>query len=72
VVEKLIKNKYLEQEVSKTDRRNIILKLAPRGLRVRKKIESMLSECEQTIESKLTNLEIKNTIKIFQKLEDCL
>lgn len=72
VVEKLIKNKYLEQEVSKADRRNIILKLAPRGLRVRKKIEAMLSECEQTIESKLTDSEIKNTIKIFHKLEDCL
>ena len=72
IVEKLIKNKYLEQEVSKKDRRNIVLKLAPRGLKVRQKIESVLNECEQTIESKLTDSEIKNTIKIFHKLEKCL
>jgi len=72
IIEKLIKNKYLEQEISLNDRRNLILKLAPRGVRVRKKIEEMLNECENKIESKLSNLEIKNTLKIFNKIEDCL
>jgi len=72
VIEKMIKNKYLEHETLATDRRNMILKLAPRGIRIRKKIETMLNTCEQTIESKLSSQEIKNTLKIFNKLEDCL
>jgi DNA-binding MarR family transcriptional regulator len=72
VVEKLIKNKYLLQEVSKADRRNIILRLAPKGVKVRSKIEAVLNECETTIESRLSGAEIKNTIKLFHKLEDCL
>lgn len=72
VVEKLIKNKYLEQNISKEDRRNVILKLAPKGTRVRKKIEATLNHCEQTIQKKLTNLEKKDTIKLFLKLEECL
>ncbi len=72
VVEKLIKNKYLAQEISKEDRRNVILKLAPKGTRVRKKIEVVLNECEQTIQKKLTVSEKKDTIKLFHKLEDCL
>ena len=72
IIEKLIKNSYIEQEVSKTDRRNIILKLAPRGVRVRKKIEEMLNDCENRIEKKLSDIEIKNTLKIFNKIEDCL
>lgn len=72
VVEKLIKNKYLAQEVSKQDRRNIILKLAPKGIRARKKIEEMLSECEKTIRKKLSAEEKKDTLKIFHKLEKCL
>lgn len=72
VVEKLIKNKYLEQQISKEDRRNVILKLAPKGTRVRKKIETVLNECEQTIQKKLSVSEKKDTIKLFHKLEDCL
>lgn len=72
VVEKLIKNKYLEQEISKEDRRNVILKLAPKGTRVRRKIETVLNECEQTIQKKLSVSEKKDTIKLFHKLEDCL
>lgn len=72
VVEKLIKNKYLSQEISKQDRRNIILKLAPKGIRVRKKIEEMLSDCEKTIQKKLSTEEKKDTLKIFHKLENCL
>ena len=72
VVEKLIRNKYLAQEISKEDRRNNILKLAPKGLRVRKKIEAMLSDCEKTIQKKLSTTEKKDTVKIFQKLESCL
>lgn len=72
VVEKLIKHKYLVQEISKEDRRNVILKLAPKGTRVRKKIEVVLNECEQTIQKKLSVSEKKDTIKLFHKLEDCL
>lgn len=72
VVEKLIKNKYLEQEISKEDRRNVILKLAPKGTRVRRKIETVLNECEQTIQKKLSVSEKKDTIKLFLKLENCL
>ena len=72
VVEKLIKHKYLEQKISKEDRRNVILKLAPKGTRVRKKIEVVLNECEQTIQKKLSVSEKKDTIKLFHKLEDCL
>ena len=72
VVEKLIKHKYLAQEISKADRRNVILKLAPKGTRVRKKIEVVLNECEQTIQKTLSVSEKKDTIKLFHKLEDCL
>jgi len=72
VVEKLIKHKYLEQKISKEDRRNVILKLAPKGTRVRKKIEVVLNECEQTIQKKLSVSEKKDTIKLFHKLENCL
>ncbi|MCE1164559.1 MAG: MarR family winged helix-turn-helix transcriptional regulator [Bacteroidetes bacterium] len=72
VIEKLVKNKYIISETAQTDKRNIILHLAPRGIRIKKKIDSMLNECEQVIESKLTNTEIKNTLKIFQKLGNCL
>ncbi len=72
VIEKLVKNKYIVCEVAPKDKRNIILKLAPRGARIKKKIDSMLNDCEQVIESKLSNTEIKNTLKIFHKLGDCL
>lgn len=72
IIEKLIRNKYIQQETSKTDRRNIILKLAPRGVRVRKKIEEMLTDCENKIESKLSDSEIKNIINLFNKIENCL
>lgn len=72
VVEKLIKNKYIEQKISNEDRRNVVLKLAPKGTRVRKKIEATLNECERTIQKRLTNSEKKDTIKLFQKLGECL
>lgn len=72
VIEKLIKNKYLNHDKLESDRRNMVLTLAPKGIRVRKKIESMLEECESTIQSRLSKLEILNTKKIFHKLEDCL
>lgn len=72
VVEKLIQNKYIEQKISNEDRRNVILKLAPKGTRVRKKIEATLNECERTIQKRLTNSEKKDTIKLFQKLGECL
>ncbi len=71
VIEKLVRNKYVVCEVAQSDKRNMILKLAPKGARIKKKIDSMLNDCEQVIESKLSNTEIKNTLKIFQKLGDC-
>jgi DNA-binding MarR family transcriptional regulator len=72
VIEKLVKNKYLICETSPEDKRNIILSLAPRGVRIKKKIDTMLNECESIIESKLSNTEIKSTLRIFNKLGDCL
>ena len=69
VIEKLMKNGYLKQESSKTDRRISIISLTPKGCNAKKKIEKVLNECEAKILKELTKKEVEQTISILNKLE---
>lgn len=72
VAEKLLKNGYLKEVHIEGDRRILYIKLAVKGLRIKKKIESMMEECEQDIQKKISPEEEKSLVNILSRVTGIL
>lgn len=72
VVEKLMKHGYLKEVHIEGDRRILYLKLADKGLKIKKKIRGMMEECEQDIQKKITPEEEKSLVNILSRVTGIL
>lgn len=72
VIEKLTQKGYLKRTGNSDDRRCLTIALADKGVKVKKRIDKMLEQCEQELQSKIPKTEIKSFINSLDKLTSIL
>jgi MarR family transcriptional regulator, 2-MHQ and catechol-resistance regulon repressor len=72
VLEKLIKNGYLQAIKNKDDRRVIKVALTEKGLDTRRKIKKRLDECEKNIVNRFHKSELDLLENTLNKLSDII
>jgi DNA-binding MarR family transcriptional regulator len=72
VIEKLTQKGYLKRTGNSDDRRCLTITLADKGTKVKNKIDKMLDQCEQELQSKIPKSEIKSFINSLDKLTSIL
>ena len=72
VIEKLTQKGYLKRTGNSDDRRCLTITLADKGTKVKIKIDRMLEQCEQELQSKIPKSEIKSFINSLDKLTSIL
>jgi DNA-binding MarR family transcriptional regulator len=72
VIDKLAKKGFIRQSDDSSDKRFMRLILASKGLKLKKKIDTMLEKCEQEIKSKIPKSELKVFLNSIDKLTSIL
>ena len=68
VIEKLTQKGYLKRTGDSNDRRCLTIALAEKGQKVKSKIDKMLEQCENELQSKIPKSEMKSFINSLDKL----
>ena len=72
VVDKMVKNGYIERKIDLTDRRTICLNLTEKGILLSKEIENYRKKCEQIILENIPEHEIIKIKEGFTKIIEVL
>lgn len=72
VVDKMVKNGYIERKIDLVDRRTICLNLTEKGILLSKEIENYRENCEKTILENIPEQEINKIKEGFSKIIEVL
>lgn len=72
VIDKLVRNGYLEREDDAADRRRCTISLADKGIKVKRKIEKIKRDCELKVTATLTDLEKEYLTRSLKKINEVL
>lgn len=72
VIDKLVRNGYLERENDAVDRRRCTISLADKGIKVKRKIEKIKKDCERKVTATLTDLEKEYLTRSLKKINEVL
>ncbi len=72
IINRLIKRGYYNFSYDKNDKRIVYVSLNPKGLRLKMKINKMLSDCDKEINNRLSKSEINSFINIINKVNKVL
>jgi DNA-binding MarR family transcriptional regulator len=68
VIEKMIGRGYLRRETRTEDRRAVTISLAPKGMRLRERIDDLMEECEKKIRGRLSATELASVQEAMKTL----
>jgi DNA-binding MarR family transcriptional regulator len=72
VIEKLMKNKYIEEVKTSGDRRVVNVTLAKKGINTQRKIMKILQDCEHKILKNFSKTELESLIASLIKVNEVL
>ncbi len=72
VIDKLVRNGYLDRKNDSLDRRRCTISLAEKGIRVKRKIEKIKKDCESKVTAALTDLEKEYLTRSLKKINEVL
>jgi DNA-binding MarR family transcriptional regulator len=72
IIDSLVRNGFLTRENDPEDRRRYTLRLADKGIQVKKRIEKTIDECEKKVFSVLSKEEIKHFSRSIKKINKIL
>lgn len=72
VIDKMVKHGYLERENDDLDRRKCFVSLAPRGITLKRKIDSFRHECDKRIREQLSGSELELFTGSILKIVDVI
>ncbi len=72
IVDRLVKNKYLERERSENDRRIVVIRLTESGKSIVNKLKEIVTSYIKVIDASLTDEERTVLIKVIMKVFDVL
>ncbi|MBP9885755.1 MAG: MarR family transcriptional regulator [Leptospiraceae bacterium] len=70
LADKMVKKKYLERIQSKEDRRIVIIRLTPKGIKIYSKLDAVVHKYLEKKFDKLTNQELETFEKLLQKVSN--
>lgn len=72
VIDKMVKNGYLERENDDIDRRICFITLAPKGVALKKKIDAFRLDCDKRIRKQLSSSEVEFFAGSIKKIIDVI
>ena len=72
VIDKMVKNGYLVRENDEADRRKCTVTLAPKGINIKKKIDTLKLHCDTRIRERLSEREMETFIHSLKKIMDVI
>jgi DNA-binding MarR family transcriptional regulator len=72
VIDKMIRQGYLNRSISDSDRRQVFLHIASRGIAMQQKITEMMSECEERLKKSIKNEDVTHIKRSLHTLVEAL
>jgi DNA-binding MarR family transcriptional regulator len=72
VIDKLLKNGYLNEKQSDIDQRVTNVELTPSGVKIQRKIHNLLEDCEHMILKSMSTPELENLTHSLTKISEIL
>ncbi len=72
VIDKMVKNGYLVRKNDEADRRKCTVTLAPKGIDIKKKIDTLKLHCDTRIREQLSEKEMEAFTRTMKKVVDVI